>query len=273
MIHEMASMATDSHTERRAGRVQSLDRGLQLLELLGQATEPMSLAQLTERVQVDRSTAHRLLATLVQRGYVSQEAQSRRYRLGLRLVVLSRKALGDLTLRSAARPPMKELVRESGETANLVVLVGEQAVCIDLEQSPSVLSVTNEVGAVFVLHATAAGKVLLAHRLEAERLARLAAAGLSTFTPRTVADLAVLETQLAAIRRQGYAVDDEESHVGVRCIAAPVRDHQAAVVAALSLSGPAARVTLERLPFFVALAQKAAHGTSAALGCPAGAVS
>lgn len=254
----------------RVPRVQSLDRALQLLELLGAAREPMGLADLAELVQVDRSTAHRLLGTLGQRGYVNQDARTRRYSLGLKIVELGRHALEGLSLRAVARNYLRELARESGESANLIVRAGRQAVCVELEPSPSILSVTNEIGAVFAPHATAAGKVLLAHVGEADRLAWLGAAVRPAFTPRTLTDLAALTSHLQQVTRQGFAVDDEESHLGVRCVAAPIYDHRGAVVAALSLSGPAMRVTLERLPALTALVVKAARTISAALGYQAG---
>lgn len=250
----------------RAPRVQSLDRGLQLLELLGAAREPMSLADLAELVQVDRSTAHRLLGTLGQRGYIGQDARTKRYSLGLKIVELGRHALEGLSLRAVARLYLEALARESGESANLVVRAGGQAVCVELEPSPSILSVTNEIGAVFAPHATAAGKVLLAYTPEADRLAWLGAAARPAFTPRTLTDLAALTSHLQQVTRQGFAVDDEESHLGVRCVAAPIHDHRGKVVAALSLSGPAMRVTLERLPALTALVLKTARAISTALG-------
>ncbi len=270
MLLEDSPTSVPNRMSGRTAPVRSLDRGLQLLEFLGAAPEPLSLADLARLAGVDRSTAHRLLGTLLQRGYVTQDARGKRYRLGLKVVELSRQALGDLKLRTVAKGPLKELVRTSGEAANLVVREGDQAVCVDIEPSPAVLAVTNEVGAIFALHATAAGKVLLAHLPEPEMAAWLARHPLPAFAPRSVTDRASLDSYLKQVRRQGYAVDDEESHVGVRCVAAPIRNHQGAVAAALSLSGPAARVTLERLPYFVVLAQKAARGTSTALGCPAG---
>lgn len=262
----MPQEAGPSQPAPRVARVQSLDRGLQLLELLGAAHEPMSLGDLAELVQVDRSTAHRLLGTLGQRGFIGQDARTKRYSLGLKIVELGRHALDGLSLRTVARSYLKELARESGESANLIVRAGGQAVCVELEPSPSILSVTNEIGAVFAPHATAAGKVLLAHATEADRLAWLGAAARPAFTPRTLSDLAALTSHLQQVMRQGFAVDDEESHLGVRCVAAPIRDNRGAVAAALSLSGPAMRVTLERLPTLTALVVKTARAISTALG-------
>jgi DNA-binding IclR family transcriptional regulator len=250
--------------------VQALDRGLQLLDLLGTTTEAMSLADLAEEIEVDRSTAHRLLATLVQRGYVRQEPRTKHYRLGLKLVHLGRRALEELTLRAVAQRYLKALVRASGETANLVVRAGGQATSVDLEPSPSILSVTSEIGTAFSPHATAAGKVLMAFLPEAEQLEWLGRLRLEGFTPRTLTSIDALLAQLKTVAGQGYAVDDEESHLGVRCVAAPIRDNSGQVVAAVSASGPAMRVPLERVPALAALVRKTAQDISAALGCPAG---
>jgi IclR family acetate operon transcriptional repressor len=266
----LSSLAETVHPSGpRPARVQALDRGLQLLELLGEAREPMSLADLAELVQVDRSTAHRLLGTLGQRGYITQDARTRRYSLGLKTVELGRHALEGLSLRTVARRYLPELARETGESANLVLRAGHQAVCVELAPSPSILSVTNEIGTVFAPHATASGKVLLAYAVEADRLAWLSAAPRPAFTPRTITDLTVLASHLQQVARQGYAVDDEESHLGVRCVAAPIYDHWRNVVAAVSLSGPAMRVTLERLPALAARLLASARAISNALGYPA----
>lgn len=262
--------------EARANHIQSLDRGLQLLEFLGHASQPMGLAELATLLRVDRSTAYRLLSTLAQRDFVRQDPESKHYSLGLKVVELSRRAVDGLALRAVARDRLRHLVQQSGESANLVVMVKDQAVCIDAEPSPAVLAVSDEVGAIYALHATAAGKILLAHLPDTQRAHILSRAPLPAHTLRTLTDLNALQAHLQLVRQQGYALDDEERFVGVRCVAAPVRDHRGRVIAAISISGPASRLTLEKVPELAALVKETTMGISLALGyapnCPSPAV-
>jgi len=259
-------MAKALRSEPRGSYVQSLNRGLQLLELLGLAEEPAGLPELSETLGVDRSTVHRLLSTLLRRGYVRQDPDSKRYWLGLKVVELSRLAIDRLSLRAVAKPYLKRLVRETGESANLAVMADDHALCLDHEPSPSALAVTNDIGMVFVLHATAAGKVLLAALPEAQQKELLETEPLSAYTPRTMTDFPTLQMHLQLVQQQGYALDDEERYVGVRCLAGPIRDHRGKVVGALSLSGPTTRVTLDRVPALAELVMRIAADISVEMG-------
>jgi IclR family KDG regulon transcriptional repressor len=263
-------VARAAPSELRASTVQSLDRGLQLLELLSLADEPQGLPEMADVLEVDRSTVHRLLATLLQRGFVQQDPESRRYVMGLKMVELSRRAIDRLSPRLVSKPYLKQLVQQTGESANLAILAGGQAICIEHEPSPSALAVTNEIGAVFALHATACGKVLIA-ALPPDEQRELVEADLdSGFTPRTITDLAALQVHLQHVQQQGYAVDDEERYIGARCVAAPVRGLSGKVVAAISLSGPAMRMTLDMIPLVSRQVMHIASAISAELGHRAG---
>lgn len=252
----------------RTAQIQSLDRGLQLLEYISQAGRPLSLVDLEGVLEVDRSTVHRLLSTLVERGYVAQDPDSKRYSLGLKVVQLSRYAIDSIPLRKIAKAYMEELKLASGESVNLAVIANDQVVCVDHEPSDSALAVTNDIGAIFVPHATSAGKTLLAFQPEEQRMAMLGPGELKAFTPRTIIDINTLTLHLQQVRQQGYAVDDEERYLGVRCIAAPIFDHRGKVIASISVSGPNIRLTYERLPGIIRLAKECADAISAALGSP-----
>jgi IclR family transcriptional regulator, KDG regulon repressor len=246
--------------------VQSLDRGLQLLEIISQANEPLGLPELAEMLDVDRSTIHRLLGTLQQRGYVIQEPVNKRYVLGLRVVELSRRALDRINFRVIAKPYLKRLSFETGESSNLFTLANNHAVCIDYQASPSPLAVTNEVGVVYIMHATSSGKLLMAFMPEAHLQKILASHSLQAYTPRTISDVNALMAHLQQIREQGYALDDEERYIGVRCIAAPIFDHTRKIIGGISISGPASRVTLERVSELAQYVIQAANDISYSLG-------
>ncbi len=252
--------------EARLVHIQSLDRGLQLLEKLALAPEAVGSAELSRVLGVDRSTVHRLLGTLQRRGYVQQDQATRHYRLGLKVVELSRQVLDGLAWPAVARGHLEALARDTGESASLVVVAGGQVMCVMHRPSAAALTVNDVVGVALVPHATACGKVLLAHATDGARATLLADEPLAAQTPRTLTDRAALTLHLKQIQQQGYALEDEERHTGVRSIAAPVWNHGAEVMAALSLSGPALRLTYDRLPVLITCVHQAAERLSAALG-------
>jgi IclR family transcriptional regulator, KDG regulon repressor len=222
--------------------IQSLARGLKILEILGQAQDGVSITELAERLGVDKGSASRLVATLAGYGYAEKDDETRRYHLGPQVVALSRSLLTRLPLREAAKPFLRELMERTGECSHLAVPAQGKVLYIDQVESPATLRVNAEVGTMNPLHSTALGKVLLAFGgLEPPSV-------LESFTPHTLTDLAKLRKNLEQVRTQGYAVDDEEFDPGVRCIAVPVLDFRSKVVGSIGISGPATRVTRERLP-------------------------
>lgn len=231
----------------RAARrsVQSVDRALDLLEALVAAEGEVSITALAARTKLHVSTVHRLLATLLRRGYVRQNPDTSRYYAGAKLA-----AFGDgrgrfNELRQAARPLLRSLVDLTRETANLSVLDDTVAVYIETAASPQVVRLFTLVGNRVPLHATGAGKALLAALPVPRREAILDRSVLEPHTPRTIVDRAALAKVLDAARANGYALDDEEFDEGVRCIAVPVGP-VGAPIAALSISGPANRLTKQR---------------------------
>lgn len=222
--------------------IQSLARGLKILDLLGQASDGISITELAETLKVDKGSASRLVSTLARYGYAEKDEVTRRYHLGPQVVGLSRSVLTRLPLREAAKPYLQQLMERTGECAHLAVPAQGKALYIDQVASPATLRVNAEVGTMNPLHCTALGKALLAFGdVEIPRT-------LERFTPRTIKSKRALQEHLAEIRRGGYAVDDEEFDLGVRCIAVPVFDFRGKAIGAIGISGPSTRITPERLP-------------------------
>lgn len=222
--------------------IQSLARGLKILDLLGQATDGVSITEFAEILGVDKGSASRLVSTLARYGYAEKDEMTRRYHLGPRVVGLSRSVLTRLPLRDVAKPYLRRLMECTGECAHLAVPAQGKALYIDQVESPATLRVNAQVGTMNPLHCTALGKVILAFGDEdiPDRL--------EPFTPRTIKNKKILREHLQKIRKMGYAVDDEEFDPGVRCIAVPVFDFRDKAVGAIGISGPSTRITLERLP-------------------------
>ena len=222
--------------------IQSLARGLQIIEILEGAPEGVSITEVAEQLALDKSSVSRSMKTLAKYGYAQQNPHTRRYHLGSRVVALGQSLLGQHSLRDQAKPYLRMLVEETGECAHLAVLSQNRALYIDQVDTPALLRVSAGIGTLAPLHSTALGKVLLAFGNIA------IPEGLPSHTARTITEPALLKLHLAQIQEQGYATDDEEFEYGVRCVAVPIYNIYDQLVGAIGISGPAGRVTLERIP-------------------------
>lgn len=251
---------------RDRNKVQSVERSLDLLEALSEAEGGIGILDLSARVSLHASTAHRLLSTLLSRGYVCRTSPNGLYALGPRALALAQSFSARRDFRFA-HPFLEQLMEETGETANLSILDRDQAVYIDQVPSPRLVRMFAAIGRHVPLHSTGCGKVLLAHLDPIRRTALVQERKLERSTRFTITSSAELERELADIRRRGYAEDNQENDEGVRCVAAPVRDHTTQVIAAISVSGPTTRVTKDRISGLSKQVMSVASQLSAALGC------
>jgi IclR family transcriptional regulator, acetate operon repressor len=237
----------------RSGGVQSLDRAFALLEHMADAGGDVALSELAVRSGLPLPTIHRIVRTLVASGYVRQ-LPSRRYGLGPRLIGLGGAA--SRMLGEWARPQLAQLVDQAGETANLAMLDGDAVVYVAQVPSRHSMRMFTEVGRRVPVHCTGVGKVLLAQLPPAQVQAMLMRAGMVAQTPHTITDPDRLARELDRVRHQGYAVDDAEQEVGVRCVAVAVPGGRSTT--ALSVSGPETRLTWAVVERTVPLLQQAA---------------
>lgn len=249
----------------QASFVQSVDRALGILELLAEGGAELGVTEIGRRLGVHKATASRLLATLAEHGLVERNPLSDKYRLGFGLVRLAGAAVGGLDLVQQARPTLRRLADRTGETVNLAVLDGDEVVNIDQVTGSREVVHVNWVGKRTPLHCTSNGKVLLAHLPQEERV-RLLARPLPRLTAHTIVDPQALEEQLAEARGRGFAFTLEELEVGLNAVAAPVRGGDGSVVAAVSVAGPAYRVTAERIPMLGLATRLAAQEISRRMG-------
>jgi DNA-binding IclR family transcriptional regulator len=261
-LREVKEPALTPKRPRRS--VQSVDRALDLLEALVAADGEVSITALAARTGLHVSTVHRLLSTLLRRGYVRQNNETSRYYAGAKLATLGegRSRYGELRLR--ARPILRAITEATRETANLVVLDDLAAVYIETVPSPQVVRLFTAVGNRVPLHATGAGKCLLAALPAARRDALLDRLELRSYTPHTIVDGATLRRALEEARERGFVIDDEEYDDGVRCVAVPVGGMSDAI-AALSVSAPANRLTRQRCLELVPLLKRSAQELAASV--------
>jgi IclR family acetate operon transcriptional repressor len=222
----------------RSGSVQSIERAFSILELMADQGGAASVSQLAASSGLPLPTIHRLVRTLVDIGYVAQEP-SRQYVLAPKLVRLGESASGMLHV--WARPELAKLVDALGESANLAMLDGDQIVYLVQEQSRHSMRMFTEVGRRVLPHCTAVGKALMASMPPDQVRQILQRTGMPRYTPNTITDPEDFATALRKIADQGYAIDEGEQEVGVRCVAVAVPDAQSRL--ALSVSGPATRMT------------------------------
>ncbi len=248
-----------------AGGLKSLHKTIRVLECFSIREPRLSLSEIARRVGLPASTTHRILATLRAAGFVEQDGERDQYRLGLKLLELGSVVLATMELHREAAPFVEALGRESGETVHLGVFDGSQVVSIEKMDSAHELALNVTIGKGAPAYCTGVGKALLAFQPDAV-VSRVGRVGLRRHTANTITDLGKLRRELERVRKLGYAVDNEEHEVGVRCVAAPIRSYTGGVVASLSVSGPATRITTAAIPRLAERVKEVAAKLSAQLG-------
>lgn len=219
----------------------TIEKASQVLSLYDRDHTEWGVRQVAERLGLAKSSAHDLLTSLAEVGFLSKTDEGR-YQLGWRLVVLSETLLATTELRCEARPIMEEIAAQYQETIHLAILDDTKVVYIDkLEGKQAVRVDITSLGTRLYAHCSGLGKVLLAFRPLEEVRRIIAIEGMPRFTPNTITELATLEQELQKIRKQGYAYDEEEIVTDLCCVSAPVRNYTGHVIAALSMSVPAFR--------------------------------
>ncbi|KAA8995353.1 glyoxylate bypass operon transcriptional repressor IclR [Affinibrenneria salicis] len=252
--------ATARASAQPAGQVQSLTRGLTLLEYIAKANGSVALTDLAQQAGLPNSTTHRLLTTMQQQGFVRQVGDLGLWTIGAHAFVVGSSFLQSRNLLTLVHPLLRKLMEDSGETVNLAVLDHSdfQATIIDQVQCTALMRMSAPIGGRLPIHASGAGKAFLASLPDEQVTRLLHKKGLHGYTGHTLASPGQLKDNLALIRRQGYAFDDEEHALGLRCVAACILDEHHQPFAAISISGPLSRITDARVTELGALVIKAA---------------
>jgi DNA-binding IclR family transcriptional regulator len=227
--------------------IQSLDRGLFILETVAKTSDPVALGQLTDLLRIDRSSVYRLANTLKRRGFLAHPSGRKDYILGPSIWRISRNRDWSKMLITFSHDYLKRLAIQTAETTHLAVREGKEAFFTDhCASTKQVLVISGQTGEFVPLYCTAHGKALLADYGLAELKALFGSADLQRYTPTTIVSIKQLAKECAAIKAAGVAVDGEEYMPGVRCIAAPVRDRDGMIVASIGISAPLSRCPNER---------------------------
>ena len=251
--------------ESKSAPVGVVGKVLRILEALDSAPNGLQLREISLHTRVNKSTAYRFVAHLEKEGYLFRD-DAGAYVVGPKLARLGTGIPYHATLRSVSRPVVQKLWRITSETVNLAVLDGHEVLYLDVIESPHTFRLVSQVGMRRPLYCTALGKAILAYSPPQETENVLPSLTFERFTPRTLTDISRFKKELAKVRQQGFALDDEEAGLGSRCVAAPILDKSEKVTAAISVSGPITRINRDRIQAFATAVMDGARSISARLG-------
>ena len=250
---------------KRTYDITALQRGLRLLHLFSQYSRGLTAKQVAGLSRLPVSTVHRFLANLVTAGFLSCDVDGT-YHLGIACFAIGQAAVGQLDIRRLSLPYLRELNHQTRETIHLTVRHGLSAVYVEKLDSPEPLRIHSRIGAAVPLYCTAVGKVMLAYMPEEEQERILPEIAIKRLTANTVGNLQELKTELYRVRKNGYACDLEEHEMHIRCMAAPIWDHNCTVQSSVSITAPVVRMPVTRLRQLAPLIQSAGLQISRELG-------
>lgn len=251
---------------KSSGQVRSLTRALSIMRHLAASGDGLTLTELSEAAGLPPSTTHRLLTTLESERFVRPDPQVGLWRIGVAAFFVGSAFARSRDTLTLVRPYLRRLMEMSGETTNLFLESDGEAVCIGQIESRHAMRAITGVGGRVRLHSSGAGKALLSHMEPSRRNLLLSSMSLTRVTPSTLTDRSELENALQTVRTTGYAIDDEEHALGLRCVAAPLFDEFGHAIAAISVSGPGARIPLDRLDTIGKLVAQASQEATRDLG-------
>ena len=258
--------ATEQDGEARDGGVQSVDRALHIIETLAEDDEGYRLSDLAVRTGLSTSTAHRLLTTLEKRRFVQFDRTESRWHVGAKSFAVGATFTRRRNFVAQAMPYLRKLRDQTRETANLAVVDDESIIVLTRIESREIMRSLTKVGGRVAMVASGVGKAVLATYTDEDVSAIIRRHGMPRLTEKSIVRASDLFRELAAVRRQGYAVDDEEARMGLRCVAAVVFNDCSEPLAAISVSGMTSRVTQERLPELGNAVREVASELTVAIG-------
>ncbi|MDA5108020.1 MULTISPECIES: IclR family transcriptional regulator [Brevibacillus] len=246
--------------------IQAVERALKILDLFDEQETELKITEISERMQLHKSTVHSLLKTLQAHGYIDQNPENGKYRLGMKLFERGNFVIHGLDIRKIAKRHLVDLSLKTGQTTHLVILDDKEGVYIDKVEGPMATILYSRIGRRIPVHSSAVGKVLVAFLSEEELQNILDGYQYVAQTPNTITNEQAFRQELEKVRQAGYAVDNQENEPGVRCIAVPIRNHKGHVVAAVSISTLVSRVDDQTLMEFLGMLKPAAEEMSQQMG-------
>ena len=234
--------------EKISKKNQSVEKAFQIIEVMAKNPGPMRLMDIAKEVQLPASTVLRFMNTLTSCGYIGQNPETSKYFLTVKLANIGNKVISQLSIRDVIIPFLMELSERCHESVCLAIEDDMMTVYIDVVEGPDkMLRTLQRIGKSAPLHSTGVGKLLLLNYDEIRLETLLNIKGFSMLTNKTITTIEALRNELEKVKKQGFAIDDEECELGARCVAAPIRDFSGKVIACISVSGPTSRITWEKV--------------------------
>ena len=246
--------------------VQSVERTLKILEVLSDYSDGLGITVISEKVNLHKSTVFRLLTTLIHKGYVVQDTESSKYKITFKLFELGSKKVDKLDFLKSSKTYTRMLMESVNEVVHLIIREDTEIVYIDKVEANNTISMASRIGKRNPLYCTATGKAILAFLPEEEVLEVWNGSKIVKLTGNTITDFILFKKELQNIKHNGYAIDDEENEIGVRCIGAPIFNIKGNVAGAVSISGPINRVTGDKIDLISKEVVKYANLISEAVG-------
>jgi IclR family KDG regulon transcriptional repressor len=246
--------------------IQSIERAADVLELFLISNPELSVKEISQKLNLSKSTVHGIIKTLEHRGYLQQNPDDLKYKPGIKLFELGNFVGKNLNIGKIARPIIRDLAAEINETVHLVTLQRDEIIYIEKVEGPRALTIYSDIGKRAPFHCTSVGKAILAYLNEEDVDRILSSVVLESFTENTMTNIKDIKDHLYSIRKLGYAIDDEEIELGLKCIGAPIFDYEGNVNASISCAAPKMRLDEQRLPEVIAGIKKAASEISKCLG-------
>lgn len=250
----------------RENMVKSVGRALDIITLVSSKKGGLGVTEIAKQIDINKSSVYRILATLVQYGYIEQDVDTSRYKLGYKFLEISSKLLESIDLRAEAKPFLLDLERDTNEVIHLVVYDQGEVVYIEKLEGNETLRMHSKVGKRAPMHCTSVGKAILAHLPIHVVIDIIERKGLPMHTDNTITDKDEFLQELIKVKQLGYALDLEENENGITCIAVPIFDHLGSVIASVSISGPTMRMTNERMEILKVKMMNAGRKISSRLG-------
>lgn len=246
--------------------VQSVERALSIIEVLSEYEDGLGITEISELVKLHKSTVHRLLYTLITKGYVSQNENTNKYMLSLKLFELGSKKVEKMNIVTAARPLLQELMEKTNEVVHLVVREGTEIVYVAKVESQNPIRMYSRIGKRSQVYCTAVGKAMLAKSNAEDVLRVWENSDISKLTQYTITDFKQFKSALDKVKEMGYAIDEQENEIGIRCVAAAVLDYKGEVCGAVSISGSIISFKKNKIDEFSKLVVEYAKHISRELG-------
>jgi IclR family transcriptional regulator, KDG regulon repressor len=246
--------------------IQSVERALRILDLFDEYETELKITDISERMQLHKSTVHSLLKTLQSQHYIEQNIENGKYRLGMKLFERGNLVIRSLDIRSIAKRYLIDLSVKTSNTVHLVILDGKEGICIDKVEGSSATVLYSRIGRRIPVHCSAVGKALVSFKSKDELKEILKGYQYKQHTVNTITNEKDYLAELEKVRKAGYALDQEENEPGITCIAVPIWDHSGSVIAAMSMSQPTVRLHAAEQKKSIKMLQTAAMQISEAMG-------